>query len=445
MHEDLRARVDEGFSLTQGALESLIRIPSASAAGLPSGDLRPAADLTRDLLSDVGMQRVELLEVDGGAPAVFGEVAGPTATPTVLLYAHYDVQPPGDERAWTTPPFEPIERGSRIYGRGASDDKSGIAIHLGALRALADAPPVDIKVLVEGEEEIGSPHLAEFLKRHGERLAADVVVVADSLNWRVGEPALTTSLRGIVDCVVEVRTLTSGVHSGLFGGPVPDALTALARLLATLHEADGRPAVEGLTAGEAPSVELSEAELRQQAGVLPGVQLLADGSVTQRLWMEPAISVLALDAPRIDDAINQLLPSARAKVSVRLAPGDDPERAMRALRRHLESHAPWGAEVVVTEGVQGAPFELDSSGPAYAAFREGLAEAWGRPAVEVGIGGSIPLVAALAAAYPEAEILLTGVGDPASAVHAPDESQDLGELKRACLAEAIALRLLAEK
>ena len=363
----------------------------------------------------------------------------------MLLYAHYDVQPPGDDRAWTTPPFEPTERGGRIYGRGASDDKSGIAIHLGALRALAEAPPVTIKVLVEGEEEIGSPHLEAFLERHGERLAADIVVVADSLNWRVGEPALTTSLRGIVDCVVEVRTLRSGLHSGLFGGPVPDALTALARLLATLHDADGRPAVEGLSSGQAPSVDLSEAELREQAGVLASVELLGSGSVTQRLWMEPAISVLALDAPGVDDAINQLVPSARAKVSVRLAPGDEPGRAMQALRRHLESHAPWGAEVVVTEGAQGAPFELDSTGPAYAAFREGLAQACGRPAAEVGIGGSIPLVAALAAAYPEAEILLTGVGDPSSAVHAPDESQDLGELKRACLAEAIALRLLAER
>ncbi len=439
---ELALAVDRDFGMIRRALERLVRIPSVSAPGFASAPLADAARATAALVGEAGLDAVELWEVAGAPPYVFGELAGPAGAPVVLLYAHYDVQPPGEEGSWTSPPFSPEERAGRLYGRGASDDKAGIATHLGAIRALGAATPVHLKVLVEGEEEIGSPHLDAFLAEYGERLGADAVVVADSVNWGVGEPALTTSLRGIVDVVVEVRVLDAGVHSGLFGGPVPDALTALARLLATLHGEDGSPAVEGLASGPVPAVELPEAELRRQAGVGDGVELLGTGSVAQRLWMSPAISVLGVDAPGTAVAVNQLVPSAAAKVSVRLAPGDEPGRAMRALRRHLEERAPWGVEVVVTEGARGAPLRLDTTGPAYERFRRGLAEAWGRPPVEVGIGGSIPLVAGLAASHPEAELLLTGIGDPGSAVHGPDESQDLGELRRAILAEAIALSLL---
>jgi len=439
---ELSSAVDRDFDRIRQALERLVRVPSVSAADSDPAPLRDAAELTAALLAEAGLQRVELWEIAGAPPYVFGERAGPAGAPVVLLYAHYDVQPAGDEASWTSPPFSPQQRGDRLYGRGASDDKAGIATHLGAIRALGARPPVSLKVLVEGEEEIGSPHLDDFLAAYRDRLEADAVVVADSQNWRVGEPALTTSLRGIIDCTVEVRMLAAGVHSGLFGGPVPDALTALARLLATLHERDGSTAVEGLTTGPAPRVEVTEAAIRRQAGVGTGVELLGTGSMAQRLWMSPAISVLGVDAPRTADAVNQLVPSAAAKISVRLAPGDDPARAMGALRRHLESRAPWGAEVMITEGARAAPFLLETTGPAYAAFRRGLAGAWGRTPVEVGIGGSIPLVAELAASYPEAELLLTGVGDPGSAVHGPDESQDLGELRRAIVAEATALSLL---
>ena len=439
---ELSSAVDRDFDRIRQALERLVRVPSVSAADSDPAPLRDAAELTAALLAEAGLQRVELWEIAGAPPYVFGERAGPAGAPVVLLYAHYDVQPAGDEASWTSPPFSPQQRGDRLYGRGASDDKAGIATHLGAIRALGARPPVSLKVLVEGEEEIGSPHLDDFLAAYRDRLEADAVVVADSQNWRVGEPALTTSLRGIIDCIVEVRMLAAGVHSGLFGGPVPDALTALARLLATLHESDGSTAVEGLTTGPAPRVEVTETAIRRQAGVGTDVELLGTGSMAQRLWMSPAISVLGVDAPRTADAVNQLLPSAAAKISVRLAPGDDPARAMGALRRHLESRAPWGAEVMITEGARAAPFLLETTGPAYSAFRRGLAGAWGRTPVEVGIGGSIPLVAELAASHPEAELLLTGVGDPGSAVHGPDESQDLGELRRAIVAEATALSLL---
>ncbi len=259
----------------------------------------------------------------------------------------------------------------------------------------------------------------------------------------MGHPALTTSLRGLVDCVVEVRTLRQGVHSGLFGGAFPDALSTLVRLLATLHDDQGRVAIPELVEGSADPLDLTEEELREQAGALPGVQLMGEGSLTSRIWTQPAVAVLAIDAPRVSEAINQLVPSARAKVSVRLAPGDDPDRVAEALARHLKSHVPWGAEVEVTAGAQAEAFALDTTGPAYEAFRAGFRAAWGREPVDIGVGGSIPFVAAFAATFPAAAILLTGVADPTSAAHGPNESQHLGDLARGALAEAIALRLLA--
>ena len=324
---------------------------------------------------------------------------------------------------WTSDPFQPVERGGRLFGRGASDDKAGIAVHLAALRALGDDLPVNVKLFVEGEEEIGSAHLAEFLRRYAADLAADVIVIADSANWRVGEPALTTTLRGLVDCEVEVRTLRQGVHSGLFGGAFPDALMALTRVLASLHDDAGRPAVAGLVSRQSGGLNLAEAELREQAGAAPEVRLIGDGPLTSRTWSQPAISVLAIDAPPVAEAINQLVPVARAKVSVRLAPGDDPARAMAALVAHLEAQRPWGATVSVTPGASAEPVALETDGPAYDAFRAGFAEAWGRPAVEIGIGGSIPFVGAFQAASPGATILLTGAGDPTSQITAPTRAR----------------------
>lgn len=388
---------------------------------------------------------MRLLEVEGAHPAVFGEVAAPAGAPTVLLYAHHDVQPPGDPADWSSPPFEPVERDGRLYGRGASDDKAGLMVHVAALTALRGAMPVGVKVIIEGEEEIGSLHMADFLARYGDQLAADTIVIGDSANWRLGQPSLTTSLRGLIDCTVEVRTARHGVHSGMFGGPLVDALTILTRLLATLHDNRGRPTVEGLVSRDAEPLDLTEEELREQAGVTAGLQFVGEGSLTSRIWMQPAIAVLAIDAPPVAEAINQLVPVARAKVSVRLAPGDVPARAMAALEAHLRAHIPWGAELRFTPGAQAEPFELTEKGRSYEAFHAGLAEAWGRPAIDIGVGGTIPLVAALAQRFPAASVLLTGVGEPLSRWHGPDESQDFEELRRGCLAEAIALRLIGER
>ncbi len=444
MHDDLRAAVDEIFPRIRAELEALVRIPSVSADGFDAANVRRSAEATLELLQRTGLDGVRLLEVDGAHPAVFGELQVDAEAPTILLYAHHDVQPPGDESQWESSPFEPAERDGRLYGRGASDDKAGIAVHVAAVSAHGAAPPVNVKVFVEGEEEIGSVHLPDFLAEYGDLLAADVIVVADAANWRAGTPALTTTLRGIVELDVEVQTLEHGVHSGIFGGAFPDALMVLSRLLASLHADDGSVAVEGLVEGDAEALDLTEEELRGQAGAVPGVELIGRGTLTGRTWARPAISILKIEAPGMDPPINQLLPLARAKVSVRLAPGDDTARAMRAVQEHLESHVPWGARVMVTPGAAGAPFALETSGPGYDAFRRAFAETWARPSVEIGIGGSIPFVASFAAAFPRADILLTAVGDPGSRIHGPNESQDLNDLKNACLAEAVALRLLAD-
>ena len=329
---DLTSKVHELMPGLVETLRELIEIPSVSAAGYPDGEVRRSAERVRDLLAEAGAPNAELLEYPNAHPAVFASVAGPEGAPTVLLYAHHDVQPPGPSEEWETDPFEPFERDGRLYGRGASDDKSGVIMHLGALRAFGGEPPVNLKVFVEGEEEIGSAHLSGFLDSYAEKLAADVIVIADSGNWRVGEPALTTSLRGLVACVIEVRTAGKAVHSGMFGGAFPDAVTTLARLLATLHTEDGDVAVPGLVSGEADPLDLTEDEVRSAMGAVPGLSALGSGSLTGRMWTKPAIAVLAVDAPPLSQAINQLVPVARAKVSMRLAPGQDPDDAMNALR-----------------------------------------------------------------------------------------------------------------
>ena len=442
MHDDLRQSIQEMQLWMRSALEDLVRIPSVSAPGFDPANVRASAQAAAQLLEDSGVHGLRLLEIEGAHPAVFGEIPGPAGAPTVLLYAHHDVQPPGPADEWTSPPFEPAEREGRLHGRGSADDKAGVVLHAAALRAHAARSPVGIKLFFEGEEEIGSHHLGAFLETYGSLLAADAIVIADSANFKVGVPSFTTSLRGLVDCVVEVRILRSAVHSGQFGGALPDAITALARILATLHDDRGRPAIRGLSGYEEPGLEYSEADLRAEAGVLEGVELIGEGTLSSRLWTRPAVSVLAIDAPPVQEAINQLVPVARAKVSVRIAPGDDPYRAMAAITDHLRRAAPWGAAVTVTPGARGRAFKLDTGGPAYEAFSIGFREAWGTEPVETGVGGSIPFVAAFSDAYPEASILLNGVADPTSHSHGPNESVDLQELYRGALAEAIALRLL---
>jgi acetylornithine deacetylase/succinyl-diaminopimelate desuccinylase-like protein len=436
---DLRAAVGEVLPGVRVDLERLVRIPSVSAAGFNPSEVRRSAEATAEVLENSGLGGVRLLELDGAHPAVFGQHTGPVGAPTVLLYAHHDVQPQGDEADWDTLPFEPVEHDGRLYGRGTSDDKAGIAMHAAALRAHGAASPVGVTAFIEGEEEIGSEHLTEFLERYGELLSADVIVLADMANWRVGEPALTTSLRGLVDCVVEVRTLDHAVHSGMFGGPFPDAITALARLLATLHDEGGRVAIPGLVSGASDELDLTEKELREQASVVAGVGRIGEEPLTAQMWTMPSVSVLGVDAPRIGEAANQLVPVARAKVSLRIAPGDEPDRAMDALVAHLQANAPWGADVRVTRGAKARPFAVRAEGAVFDAARGALEEAWGVPSVDIGAGGSIPFVAAFADAFPNTPILLTGAADPDSRAHGANESLHLDDFANACLAEALLL------
>ena len=440
--DDLRAAVARELPGVRADLERLVRIPGVAFEGFDHGHVERSAEAVAELLRGCGLETRIVRR--GGQPAVIGTKAAPPGAPTVLLYAHHDVQPAGDPAVWDSDPFEPVERDGRLYGRGTADDKAGIMAHVAALRVFGDALPVGVVVFVEGEEEYGSDSLDALLEEHRDELRSDVIVIADSGNWDIGVPGLTTSLRGLVNCFVEVRTLRSAVHSGMFGGPVPDALTVLARLIGTLHDDKGNTAVDGLVGRAGASVDYPQDRFRQEAGLLDGVSLIGDGTITDRIWTKPAIAVLGIDAPRTLEAANALQPSAKAKLGIRLAPGDDATSAYAAVRAHLEKYVPWGAQVEVTLESDGAPCVIDATGPAYEAARAAFREAWdGVDPVDMGVGGSIPFIATFQQLFPQAAILVTGVEDPHSAAHGPNESLHLGEFARVCLAEALLLRNVA--
>jgi acetylornithine deacetylase/succinyl-diaminopimelate desuccinylase-like protein len=441
--EDLRAAVRREMPTARADLAALVGIPTVSAHDAHAVDVERACAVAAALATDAGAADVSVVRAEGGQPAVIATWPAPPGARTVLLYAHLDVQPTGPGEEWTSPPFDATERDGRLYGRGAADDKAGVLMHLAVLRAFGGRPPVGVVLFLEGEEEIGSPTLPALLAQHHEALRCDVIVIADSSNPSVDVPAFTTSLRGLVDLVVEVRTLERPVHSGVFGGPVPDALTALCRLLATLHDEHGDVAVAGLHRSPSSAPEPDPAVFRADAGLLEGVELVGTGTVPERLWHAPALAVLGMDAPATDQASNVLLPRARAKLSLRLAPGEDEHVALKALSDHLVAHAVWGSVVEVTAGSTAGPFALEATGDVYDVAREAFAEAYGHAAVEAGIGGSIPFIAEFARAYPGATVLVTGVGDPSSRWHGIDESLDLAMWERACLAEALLLSRLA--
>ena len=443
MSEQTAQALRAAMPATRADHERLIRIPSIAFPGYPRQPVQDAAEATAAILTAAGLPGVRLLDVPGGPPTVFGEHPAPDGAPTVLLYAHYDVQPAGPEDAWQSPPWEPTERGGRLYGRGAADDKSGIAMHAAALRALGPAPPAGIKVVVEGEEETGGGTFERFVEANPELFAADAIVVADSGNWQLGEPTLTTTLRGLAALDVEVATLERPVHSGLFGGAAPDALVALTRMLATLHDERGNVAVEGLAGRPWEGLGVDEVEYRANAGALGGIELIGDGSIAERLYTRPSLTVIGIDAPDVDSAANALVPRARARISLRLAPADDPVRARSALAAHLERVIPWGVTTTLTDGAVARGFEASVDGPAYGAAIAAMEGAYGKQAVQIGSGGSIPLVTTLAQAIPQAEIIVWGAQDEAAAIHSADESVDLAELERAALAEALFVERLA--
>jgi acetylornithine deacetylase/succinyl-diaminopimelate desuccinylase-like protein len=435
MHLDQAVAVDH--ERLRSDLERLVAIPSIAFDGYPRQPLDEAAALVEALLREAGAAEIQRVDVPGEAPTLVADFPGDG--PTVLLYAHYDVQPAPPE-GWETDPFTPTLKDGRVYGRGAADDKSGIVAHLAALRAFGGTPPVHVKVVIEGSEENGRQRLLGVVDTQPELLRADVMVIADNGNWKAGEPTLSTTLRGHGKLTVTLRTLSGALHSGHFGGAAPDALLALNRLIATLHDDDGSVAVEGLQDGEWDGAEWPEAEFRRQAGVLDGVQLVGTGKISDRVWARHAISVLGLDAPPVQGAGNIVIPHARAKIAVRVPPGADPVRSMEAVERHIRAHVPWGAQIEIKVEPASTPIAF----PAQPEAERALEQAFGKPVARMGSGGSVPLVAKLRAAYPDASFVLWGAQDSDLArIHAANESVDLGEIAGIALAEALLLKELS--
>jgi acetylornithine deacetylase/succinyl-diaminopimelate desuccinylase-like protein len=439
-------------------LSKLVRIPSVSWAAFDPQHVSDSADAVSALVTGLGIfETVQVARAPIGSgpdaplgqPAVLATRAARNGRPTILLYAHHDVQPPGKDEDWDSLPFEPTVRGDRLYGRGAADDKAGVLAHVAAIRAFVDTVGEDfdlgLALFIEGEEEFGSRSFTNFLTAHQAELAADVIVVADSDNWDINTPALTVGLRGNVTFRLTVATLGHASHSGMFGGAVPDAMLAAIRLLATLHGEDGSVAVEGLTSRAADTPDYPEEQLRHEAALLDGVSPIGSGTILSRLWSKPAITVTGIDAPTVANASNTLSASVSVKISARVAPGQPGTEAFAALETHLRTHTPFGAHIEIDDVDTGNGFLVDTSGWAVTEAKTSMTDAWGAQAVETGIGGSIPFIADLVEMFPTAQILVTGVEDPDSRAHSPNESLHLGVFQRAILTEAVLLARLNER
>ena len=451
--EAVRDAATVGIPSALADLGALVRIPSVAFPGFDPAPVRRSAEAVKALIDGIGLfETVTIADAeipgtgDRGMPAVLASRPARNGRPTILLYAHHDVQPVGDEALWESSPFEPTVRAGRLYGRGAADDKAGIMAHIGALRALKEVVGDDldlgIALFIEGEEEAGSLSFAQFLADHADALRSDVIVVADSGNWDARTPALTVSLRGNAKFRLRVRTLDHASHSGMFGGAVPDAMMATVKLLATLWDEDGAVAVEGLTERDAPTPEYTEETLRDEAGLPAGVRPIGRGTILSRIWNKPSITVTGIDAPSVVNASNTLTPEVTVVVSARVAPGQDAREMYAAIETHLRAKAPFGAELEFSGHEFGNPFLVDTSGWAVTDARHALAEAYGVEPVDMGVGGSIPFIADLVREFPTAQILVTGVEDPHARAHSPNESLHLDTFRHALVAEALLLEKL---
>jgi acetylornithine deacetylase/succinyl-diaminopimelate desuccinylase-like protein len=422
----------------QEDLARLVAIPSVSAPDYPE-ETRPALleahEVILELLQEAGVEELDSHRLPKTAPFVMGEIPPPAGAPTVLLYGHYDVVPAGDESKWESPAFEPTVRDGAMFGRGAADSKSNVLAHLGALRAWDGRPPVGIKLVIEGQEEVGSA-LNTYPQTHPEVFRSDAMLIADMGSVRPGLPTLTVGLRGTAMPTLEVETLVGPKHSGQYGGAAPDALVVLLHALASLHDERGDVAVEGLRREEWEGAGYSEAEFRELAEVLPGLPLVGSGGLGSRVWSGPAITVTGIDVPSVENALNAVSPRARASLNVRIHPAQDAAEAQEAVMRHLREARPFGIELEVRPGAIGNGFSADTTGPAYEAARGAMEAAWGSPPSFAATGGSIPLVNALNAAVPEAEILLLGTTDGYANIHAPNERVLLDEFEKAVVVEA---------
>ncbi|MFP8886369.1 dipeptidase [Streptomyces mangrovi] len=448
-HDALAATVASLMPRARTELGELVAFKSvADPAQFPPEECAGAARWVADALRAEGFTDVALLDTPDGTQSVYGFLPGPAGAPTVLLYAHYDVQPPLDEDAWLSPPFTLTERDGRWYGRGAADCKGGFIMHLLALRALkADGGvPVNVKVIAEGSEEMGMGGLELYAEAHPELLTADAIVIGDSGNFRAGLPTVTATLRGMTMLKVRVDTLEGNLHSGQFGGAAPDALAALVRMLDSLRAEDGSTTVDGLSSDASwEGLQYPEEDFRRDARVLDGVELIGSGTVADRIWARPAVTVLGIDCPPVVGATPSVQASAQALISLRVPPGTDAAEATALLTAHLESHVPWGARLAVEQVGQGQPFSADTTSPAYTAMAEAMREAYdGAEMATAGMGGSIPLCNTLGRLYPKAEILLIGLSEPEAQIHAVNESVSPDELRRLSVTEALFLRKYAE-
>ncbi|WP_410870629.1 M20/M25/M40 family metallo-hydrolase [Nocardia sp. A7] len=441
---DVEQAVSALFPDLYSELIRLVRIPSIATEGYPPEPLFQAHDLVVELLRDSGVEQIEDLRIEGKtAPVIMATVPGPHGAPTVLMYTHYDVVPAEDLELWDTPPFEPVERDGAIYGRGTADSKANIISIIGALRAYGGKPPVTVKLVLEGQEEFGSPF--DFYPVDNPALfQADAMVIADVGSVRPGVPTLTVALRGSAQVTVEARTLDADKHSGLYGGAAPDARLALIRALSSLHDDAGDVAVDGLRRESWTGTSYTDEEFRELAEVLDGTPLMGTGGIGERIWSGPAITVIGFDAPAPDASVNAVAGSARAVLNVRVHPEQEAAQAQAAVIDHLRALRPFGIELSVTAGEVGNGFAAPTGGPAFDAAKSALGQAWGAEAGQMAGGGSIPLVMALHTAVPEAEKLLFGATDGYANIHGPNERVLLDEVAKATLAKALFLREYGE-
>jgi len=440
---DLRTQIADLMPRAREELTELVAMRSvADARQFPPEECERTAQWVLEKFRECGFADVHLEETADGSQAVIGSRPGTDPDgPTVLLYAHYDVQPPLEEDAWRTPPFELTEVDGRWYGRGTADCKGNIVMHLAALRALGDGLAVNLKLVVEGSEEQGTGGLEEFVPDHADLLRADTILVCDTGNAAVGVPAATVSLRGMVNVVVSVEALASELHSGMFGGAAPDALAALVAMLATLRDREGNTTIAGLDNTETWSgATYPPEQFRTDAGVVDGASLIGSGSVSDMLWARPAVTILGIDCAPVVGSASSITPKAAARLNLRIPPGMTPEVARDALVEQLRAAAPWGVEVGFETEALGAPFRATTDGPAFQAMGEAMGEAFGTPMTSLGQGGSIPLCNVFADTYPDAELILMGVEEPACLIHAPNESVDPKEIESMALAEALFLQ-----
>lgn len=445
--EDLRAKVKELMPRAKSDLAELVAIKSvADAKQFPPEECEKAVQWMIKAFSEAGLENVAGHVTPDGSKAIFGEAKGPEGAPTVLLYCHYDVQPPLGEELWDVPVWELTEKDGRWYGRGSADCKGNIVMHLTALRALGGGDfPVNVKLIAEGSEEQGTGGLEEFVPPNAEMLKADTILVVDTGNAAVGVPTLTLTLRGLANVVVSLKTLNSAMHSGMFGGAAPDALAAMVELLATLRDDDGNTTIDGLDNSQTwDGVDYPAEQFRKDANVIDGVELVGGGTPAEMLWARPAITILGIDCPPVVGSSAAVQGQARARLNLRVPPGMTGKEAQDALVAHLENHVPWGAQIEIEREAAGDPFVGATSGPGFDALKESLEAAFQHPQTTEGQGGSIPLCNVFADTFPDAEIMLMGVEEPLCLIHAPNESVDPSEIEKMALAEALFLQRYAE-